>query len=103
VVVGFGCLHNLKNKRNCVFGQVTFKLDMSKAYDRVNWNYLKGFDALFGFPPFLHYKGNELCGIGDVTLIAMKSGDQANPDDKKVTYFRFFSFFLFIVRIKIEG
>lgn len=37
VIVGFKCLHSLNNRRRGKTGHVVIKLDMSKAYNRVEW------------------------------------------------------------------
>lgn len=40
-------MHRSKKKK----GDVAFKIDLQKAYDHVNWEYLKGCLEDFGFPP----------------------------------------------------
>ncbi|KAL5756462.1 hypothetical protein ACOSQ2_021208 [Xanthoceras sorbifolium] len=49
VVVGFECLHSLRGKRSGTSGQVALKLDMRKAYDRVEWEYLRCVMIKMGF------------------------------------------------------
>lgn len=49
VIIGYECLHKIrhsKRKRNCM---VALKLDISKAYDRVEWQFLKQTMAKLGF------------------------------------------------------
>lgn len=41
VVVEFKCIHALNNRRSGKSGIVTLKLDMSKAYDKVEWEYIR--------------------------------------------------------------
>ena len=40
VLVAFETLHCMKNHNSGKTGFMVIKLDMSKAYDRVEWNYL---------------------------------------------------------------
>ena len=42
-------VHSMKNKCNGQVGWLVAKLDMFKAYDRVEWNYLKGLMSKMGF------------------------------------------------------
>lgn len=42
-------MHKLKKKK----GEVAFKIDLQKAYDHVNWKYLEGCLADFGFPQLI--------------------------------------------------
>ena len=39
ILVAHECMHFLKNKRMCNAYDLALKLDMSKAYDRVEWNF----------------------------------------------------------------
>ena len=39
--VAFEILHRMRNKRTGKMGQMAIKLDISKAYDRVEWGFLK--------------------------------------------------------------
>ena len=49
VIVSSEMLHYLKNKRGGKVAQMAAKLDMSKAYDRVEWDYLKAILLKLGF------------------------------------------------------
>ncbi|KAL5750726.1 hypothetical protein ACOSP7_025329 [Xanthoceras sorbifolium] len=48
-IVGFKCLHTLRNKRRGDRGHIALKLDMSKAYDRVEWCFLQRIMGKLGF------------------------------------------------------
>ena len=41
ILIAFETLHHLKNKRNGKSGLMALKLDMNKAYDRIEWNFLE--------------------------------------------------------------
>ncbi len=49
VIISFEVLHYLKNLRGGHNYQMAAKLDMSKAYDRVEWDYLKAMLLQLGF------------------------------------------------------
>ncbi|KAL5813119.1 hypothetical protein ACOSQ3_028069 [Xanthoceras sorbifolium] len=51
VVVGFECLHHLNNRRKGSKGLAALKLDMSKAYDRVEWVFLQKMMEKLSFDP----------------------------------------------------
>lgn len=41
VLVGYECINAMRNKRRGKTGYVAIKIDMSKAYDRVEWVFLE--------------------------------------------------------------
>ena len=49
--VAFELLHSMKMKRTGRTGQLAMKLDMSKAYDRVEWGFLEATMLKMGFAP----------------------------------------------------
>jgi hypothetical protein len=49
IMIAFEIIHYLKNKRVGKVPQMAAKLDMSKAYDRVEWDYLKKMMLKLGF------------------------------------------------------
>ena len=49
VIVAFETIHYLKNLRTGNNIQMAAKLDMSKAYDRVEWDYLRAIMLKLGF------------------------------------------------------
>ncbi|KAK2655696.1 hypothetical protein Ddye_008748 [Dipteronia dyeriana] len=49
MIMGFECLHILK-KRKRKKGSLALKLDMSKAYDRVEWCFVEQMMIKMGFP-----------------------------------------------------
>ncbi|CAH9125745.1 unnamed protein product [Cuscuta epithymum] len=49
IMLAFESQHYLKRKRQGKVGYATLKLDMSKAYDRVEWPYLEGMLRHLGF------------------------------------------------------
>ena len=50
-MVAFETLHHMKNHRSGRHGFMALKLDMSKAYDTVEWVYLEKIMARMGFCP----------------------------------------------------
>ena len=49
ILIAFETLHHLKNKRNGKSALMALKLDMNKAYDRVEWNFREKTMDRFGF------------------------------------------------------
>jgi hypothetical protein len=49
VLVAYECIHSIKNKRNGHNGTCAVKLDMHKAYDRVEWIFMENMMRRLGF------------------------------------------------------
>ena len=49
VLVAYECVHSIKNKRSGASGTCAVKLDMHKAYDRVEWIFLENMMRRLGF------------------------------------------------------
>ncbi|KAL5573937.1 hypothetical protein UlMin_023534 [Ulmus minor] len=49
VLVGFEAMHWLRQQRGGKTGYASLKLDMSKAYDRVDWDFLEAMMIRLGF------------------------------------------------------
>ncbi|KAK2654873.1 hypothetical protein Ddye_014729 [Dipteronia dyeriana] len=48
-IIGFECMHALRRRKNGHKRALTLKLDMSKAYNRVEWSFLIGMMTRLGF------------------------------------------------------
>ncbi|XP_027152078.1 uncharacterized protein LOC113752144 [Coffea eugenioides] len=51
VMIAHEYMHYLKNKRQGNYGYMAIKLDMAKAYDRVEWHFLQAMMEKMGFCP----------------------------------------------------
>lgn len=49
ILIGFECIHVINSKRKGKDGYIIMKLDMSKAYDRVEWDYIRKVMEKLGF------------------------------------------------------
>ena len=50
VLVAYEVLHSMYSRKKGKTGSLALKLDISKAYDRVEWNFLEGMMIKLGFP-----------------------------------------------------
>ncbi|KAA3472112.1 reverse transcriptase [Gossypium australe] len=48
-LIAYEILHSLKSRKHCKQSHFALKLDMSKAYDRVEWDFLAGMLSKMGF------------------------------------------------------
>ena len=49
IIIGYECLHKIKHNKSIKKGLVALKLDISKAYDRVEWRFLEQTMRQLGF------------------------------------------------------
>lgn len=49
VIIGLECINGIKTNRSNLKNMATFKIDLSKAYDRVEWAFLKEIMIKLGF------------------------------------------------------
>lgn len=47
--IAFECIHHIKQEKDPTRSFCAYKLDLSKVYDRVDWNYLKQMMQKIGF------------------------------------------------------
>jgi hypothetical protein len=52
-LIAFECFHSIQKRKNINGGLCAYKLDLTKAYERVDWSYLNMVLAKLGFHPFL--------------------------------------------------
>lgn len=51
ILIAYELIHFLKKNNRGKKGFMSIKLDMSKAYDRMKWDYLEQILVAMGFPP----------------------------------------------------
>lgn len=49
VIIAFECFHKIQHERNPLDTHCAYKLDLAKAYDRVDWDFLEGALERLGF------------------------------------------------------
>ena len=74
IIISFEMLHYLKNKRGGKVGQMVAKLDMSKTYDRVEWDYLRAIFLKLGFHK--RWVSLIMMCVSSVTYSVMVNGEQ---------------------------
>jgi hypothetical protein len=52
-LIAMECFHWMKKKRKGKKGVMALKLDMSKAYDRIEWQFVEKVMSIMGYPPRL--------------------------------------------------
>ncbi|GKB12596.1 reverse transcriptase [Tanacetum coccineum] len=65
-IVAFEVFHWLKKKKDGRKGALTLKIDMSKAYDRVEWPFIQAVLSKFGFPS--HFSNLIMACVSSVSL-----------------------------------
>ena len=77
VLVAFETIHRMKTRRRRRIGEVALKLDISKAYDMLRWDYLLGVMVRMGFAP-KWVEWMEQC-ITTVTYSVSVNGELVGP------------------------
>jgi len=72
ILISFKILHYMKTKRRGNKSHMAIKLDMSKAYDRVEWDYLKALMLQLGFHPL--WVDLVMVGITSVSYSVLMNG-----------------------------
>ena len=77
ILVAFESIHRKKTRRRGRIGEVALKIDISKAYDRLRWDYLLGVMVRMGFAP-KWVEWMEQC-ITMVTYLVSINGELVGP------------------------
>lgn len=77
IMVGFECNHWLRARKRGRVGYATLKLDMSKAYDRIEWVYVKRMMKAMGFGPKL--VGRVLDCVSTTKFLVLVNGQPSEP------------------------
>ena len=73
ILISFEILHYIKTKRWGTSTHMALKLDMSKAYDRIEWDYLKALMLRMGFHPW--WVNPVMAGISSVSYSVIVNGE----------------------------
>ena len=67
--VAYELLHRMRNRRRGRMGQMAIKLDISKAYDRVEWGFLRQIMLKLGFSPRWMHLAMETLTIASYSVL----------------------------------
>lgn len=62
ILIGYEAGRYINRKRLGKVGMSSLKIDMSKAYDRVEWEFIHAMLTKLGFPVFLIWAYHVICG-----------------------------------------
>ena len=63
IMIAFELCHHLKRKSLGKYGSMALKIDMLKAYDRVEWNFFTTYNAKFGISSKLCRSHYAMCAF----------------------------------------
>ncbi|XP_042983163.1 uncharacterized protein LOC122312584 [Carya illinoinensis] len=77
ILIAYELIHYLRQKRYGKTGYMSLKLDMSKAYDRVEWTFLQSLMDIMEFHPrFVHLI---MCCVWSVSYSVLLNGEPKGP------------------------
>ncbi|XP_057803521.1 uncharacterized protein LOC131018835 [Salvia miltiorrhiza] len=77
ILIAFEAIHSMKKKTRGKHGFFALKIDISKAYDRVDWNYLDAILSRFGF--CAKWRAWMKMCVGTVSYDILVNGDPVGP------------------------
>jgi hypothetical protein len=66
VLLAFECIHHIKQQKDPTKRFCAYKIDLSKAYDRVDWVFLMQVMQKMGFFSPFHQFDNDVCDVAEV-------------------------------------
>ncbi|KAG5563042.1 hypothetical protein RHGRI_005701 [Rhododendron griersonianum] len=80
ILIAHELMHSLKNRRHGKTGWVALKLDMAKAFDRIEWSYLEAVLHKFGFADqWIRWVMSCVSTVSFATVINGEKGDLFSP------------------------
>ena len=77
ILIAFEVIHYMKRKTKGKKGNVALKIDISKAYDRINWGYLEAIMRRMGFGP--HFVDMVMLCVSSVQYHVSANGELVGP------------------------